>query len=318
MRNLKAAANRWAVILMVPACLAAAPKAAPPPATARVDVETLVEEGRAALADRRYDEARKSFKDALAVEPKNVVALHGIGLACLNLKDAAPACAYLDRALQQAPADRTITWNDAAAWLQNKNPMRAAKVIMAYLSGPGQSPPDEQMATALGTAISQASDQERSGNFYAELRRFYADYDKKLAAARGNGKARWGTSWIPAKDAEAKWTKLDQRTREAQSAGTELDHTQEAARKASNAVWELRTDMALHGSAEKRSIYKRRDDAMAAEKKAEKKYEQAAYALRNTEQPPFPASVTPTDLPPGAPTMDTQSPPPTRPSTQTP
>jgi hypothetical protein len=189
---------------------------------------------------------------------------------------------------------------------------------MGYLSGPGQSPPDEQMATALGTALSQASDQERSGNFYTEVRRFYADYDKKLSAARGDGKARWGTSWISSRDADAKWTKLDQRTREAQSAGADLARSQDAAKKASNAVWELRTDMTLHGSAEKRAAYKRRDDTMAAEKKAEKKYEQAAYALRNTEQPPFPASVTPADLPPGAPTMDTPAPPATRPSARMP
>jgi Tfp pilus assembly protein PilF len=126
MRTVRAGVSRWAIILMAQTCLAAAPARPTAPTTARVDVEAQVEEGRAALADRRYEPARKSFKDALAVEPKNVVALHGIGLACLNLKDAASACSYLDRALQQAPADRTITWNNAAAWLQNKNPMRAA------------------------------------------------------------------------------------------------------------------------------------------------------------------------------------------------
>jgi hypothetical protein len=82
----------------------------------------------------------------------------------------------------------------AVCQIGNKNPMRAATLVMDYLSA-HPAPLDEPMLNAMGTALSLADDQAKKGRKFGECETFYKSYNQKLEAAKP-GYKRWGVAWM--------------------------------------------------------------------------------------------------------------------------
>jgi tetratricopeptide (TPR) repeat protein len=160
-------------------------------------LEPLLKQGREALAAGEYKAARDAFSDAAAIDQRNVEALHGEGLAYMYLNDFAHALAPMERAMTANPTpSRALVLNMAVCQIGNKNPMRAATLVMEYLSShPAQL--DEPLLNAMGTALFLADDQAKKGRKFAECESFYRSYQQKLEAAKP-GMKRWGTQWMAA------------------------------------------------------------------------------------------------------------------------
>jgi tetratricopeptide (TPR) repeat protein len=197
-----AALSAW--LWLFPASSLAEPPAAHPPAAAAAAVgkkadpkslEALLKQGRETLAAAEYKAARDAFSDAAAIETRNVEALHGEGLAYMYLNDFAHALAPMERALAANPqATRALVLNMAVCQIGNKNPMRAATLVMDFLTA-HPAPLDEPMLNAMGTALSLADDQAKKGRKFAECEAFYKSYNQKLEAAKP-GYKRWGVAWM--------------------------------------------------------------------------------------------------------------------------
>jgi tetratricopeptide (TPR) repeat protein len=150
--------------------------------------------------------ADSAFKQAIALDNQNHRGFHGRGLVAMLKNRPDEAINLLEIAYRVAPKQpppRTLVYNLAAAHL-SRNPMRAARYCIIYLSNPKVGA-DEELANALGAALNMADDWARGNSFYAQARDFYLKYDLRLAAARGDGMQRWGMQWLAAADAAAKW-----------------------------------------------------------------------------------------------------------------
>src|SRR5207302_10020078 len=141
-----------------------------------------LKQGREALAAGEYKPARDAFSDAAAIDQRNVEALHGEGLAYMYLNDLPHALAPMERAMTANPSpSRALVLNMAVCQIGNRNPMRAAKIIMDYLSAhPGQL--DEPLLNAMGTALSIADDQAKKMRMFQECVTFYNTYNQKVEA----------------------------------------------------------------------------------------------------------------------------------------
>src|SRR6185295_4084891 len=93
------------------------------------------------------------------------------------------------------PTSPTII-NAAAVMVRTRNPMRGAKFIRDFLTThPDQV--DEAALNALGSALIQASTQEKALRFFRETANFYEAVNAKLEATRP-GQKRWGKEWMTA------------------------------------------------------------------------------------------------------------------------
>jgi tetratricopeptide (TPR) repeat protein len=202
---------------MVLACLAAGalssfaqPAAAPPqnkaPATAnraKASLEPLLKQAGEALSGGQIKEAREAFLDAVAIDPKNANAHHGLALCYLYSKETKKAVQTFDKAITLSPKpDRALVLNAAAAHIADHNNARAAKLIKDYLTANPREV-DEPMVNALGTALTAASTQERNNPLFAQAASFYETANKRLEGARP-GQKRFGMEWLPTAEAEAK------------------------------------------------------------------------------------------------------------------
>jgi len=187
---------------------AATPGAAPGGASKtsqQKSVAKLVERGNTALAGGDYKAARDAFADALLLDARNGAAAQGLGYAYLQLTP--PNYAKARDALEIAyaalqPPPRSVACDLALALAQTHNYMRAAKVLKEYLTA-HPTPIDEPALNAMAAALFQADEQVRRNAFYAQAGQFYDDYNTKLEATRP-GEKRWGTSWLPAAQADKK------------------------------------------------------------------------------------------------------------------
>jgi hypothetical protein len=100
------------------------------------------------------------------------------------------------------PPPRSLACDLALALAQTRNQMRAAKVLKEYLTT-HPTPLDEPALNAMAAALFQADEQVRRNAFYAQVGQFYDQYNTKLEATRP-GEKRWGTSWLPAAEADQK------------------------------------------------------------------------------------------------------------------
>jgi hypothetical protein len=287
----------WVVVLANMArggiALAQAPTVLAPP-VATTPAQTLIDRGVTALRSADYDAADSAFKQALSIEPKNTHALHGRGLVALMKNRPGDAIALIEDALRKAPTDlpqRSLIFNLAAVQLK-PNPMRAAKLIKDYLSNPAVML-DEDMANALGAALNLADDSARNNAFYNEVRDFYLKYDQRLAAARNDGKQRWGTQWLPASQAAAKWALYRQRAESLADLRTRVGHATVAKDKAYENMRFMQRDMRLYSTAEKRAAEDRYRAAAKTEIALRKQLAKAENQMENTETPPLPTSLDP-------------------------
>ena len=164
----------------------------------------LIETGKSALLAGRHDEARDSFKAALDLEPKNSIALQGLGLAQLHLGEAAAARATLDAALAGVSSpSRALVINYASAALQSNMGPRAVKVLRDYLTANAKVV-DEPVIDALGICLGQFDDAARRNRLFTDTLNFYDAQVKRLEPSYP-GLKRWGIEWQDA-------TKVDQLT----------------------------------------------------------------------------------------------------------
>ena len=182
-----------------------APDPTPVPATAAPDrkgIDGHLADGQRALLEGDYQNAMSAFRNALDIDRKSVLAMHGVGIAFYQMGETGKAIEQLEKALR-VEANRAVVHNLAVVFIKD-NPMRAAKIVRDYLARPG-TPLDEPLQNVLGSALTAASATEaRGGTVFLQLRDFYIRYDRQLASARTDGMKRWGMQWIPGPEADAK------------------------------------------------------------------------------------------------------------------
>ena len=167
-------------------------------------LEALLKQGRDALAAGEYKAACDAFHDVAAIDMRNVEALHGQGVAYMFLNDFIHALPPMEKALVANPSpNRALVLNMAVCQIGqpgSKNAMRAATIIMDYLSAhPGRL--DEPLLNAMATAMFVADDQAKKGRKFQDCEAFYKTYNQKLEAARP-GMKRWGVQWQSARSVD--------------------------------------------------------------------------------------------------------------------
>lgn len=275
----------------------AAPDASPsspsaPGATTKATakgIDGLIERGKEALANSDYPAALKAFKDALDFDKKNAHALHGLGLTQYYQNDQSKAVETMEKAVV-AGANRAIIFNLAVIHLK-ANPMRAAKYVRDYLARPGV-PLDEPLQNMLGAALDAAGATDaKNGQTFADLRNFYFQYDRQLAAARKDGLKRWGINWIPGAQADQKWQTSQSRVQEADRAEKDATKANMRTKKENEKLQDLYRSFGLHAEREYKTAKARIKEAGMAEIEANKRREAARAALSQTEMPEFPKYV---------------------------
>jgi hypothetical protein len=181
--------------------------ASAPTARAKASLEPLIQQGSDALAAGQYQPAREAFLDAIAIDPRNVKATHGLAMCMVGQAEVAKAAALLDKALTLTTTpDRALVLNAAAANMATRAHMRSAKLTKDYLQAHPKEP-DEPMLNALGTALSSATAAERKNRFFTDCTTFYMVANQRLEATRP-GYKRFGADWYPAADADAKTAQM--------------------------------------------------------------------------------------------------------------
>ncbi len=195
----KCAIALFGAILCGGACVA---DAAPPKEISARSLTALMDQGEQALLAKDYKAARNAFSDVLSADPRNKMALEGATFAYFELDDYIHSKAYLERAmaLSPHPTHRSAIIG-ASVYLRTKNPMRAVRLLIEYMTP--MTSVDESALDALAVALNQTDDQARKGRLYADAVSFYAAQTKKLEL-KNPGLKRWGTEWLPADQADQK------------------------------------------------------------------------------------------------------------------
>lgn len=174
-----------------------------PVARSKASLEPLLQQGSDALLAGQVSAARAAFQDAIAIDPRNVKAHHGLALCFIAQKENGKARDLLDKCLTfTTTPDRALVLNAAAVNLTIKNNMRAAKLAKDYLAAHPKEL-DEPMLNALGTALSSATASERKNRFFTEFAAFYIIANQRLEAARP-GYKRFGSEWFTAPEVDTK------------------------------------------------------------------------------------------------------------------
>ena len=244
-----------------------------------------IDRGRDALAAGQYAAALDVFKAAMSVDKKSPHAHHGLGLAYHGLGQPAKAVESLEKAASLG-ANRAIVHNLAVVHMKD-NPMRAAKFVREFLAKPA-TPLDEPLQNVLGLAMVSANDEARAGAVYADLRKFYMEYDHRLAVARADGNKRWGAKWIRAEDADVRWARSKESAEALARAKRDAGRASVRTKKAYQAGRDIATSLRLHREREKRAAAARYRAAIKDEQEAKKRYATARSVAGSTEQPQFP------------------------------
>src|SRR4051812_15709236 len=257
---------------------------------AKASLEPLLQQGTDALAAGQYQPARAAFLDAIAIDPRNVKAHHGLALCMVAQKEVAKAQATLDKALTltQTP-DRALVLNAIACNMATHMHMRAAKLAKDYLTAHPKEP-DEPMLNALGTALSAATAAERKNRFFTDCTSFYMIANQRLEAARP-GYKRFGSQWFTAEQADAKTKALAAQQKKLDALSDAIATAEE---RMQPAVKELQRQqfLLLHGELPGNYYIERAqaayDSAQAAVTAAQEKYDALERSL---ELPKFPPEV---------------------------
>jgi predicted Zn-dependent protease len=167
----------------------------------------LMDQGQQALLAQDFKAARDAFSDLLTVDPRNQMATEGVTFAYVELGDYRHAKPELEKALQLAsPPSRSSAVNGAAIYLHARQPLRAIKLLVQYMTN--FSGVDEVALNALAVTLNQTDDPSRKSRLYTDAVKVYARQNAKLEQLRP-GMKRWGTTWLPADQADQKnaaWT----------------------------------------------------------------------------------------------------------------
>lgn len=253
-------------------------------------LEALLKQGRDALAAGEYKAARDAFHDVAVLEPRNPEALHGQGVAYMYLNDFTHAREPMERALTATPSpSRALVLNMAVCQIGLKNPMRAAKIIMDYLTAHPKDL-DEPLCNAMGTALTLADDQARKGRMFGDAANFYVAYNTRLEAAKP-GLKRWGVQWMKADDVNQKKQAQATAEKSLNQLGRELD-TLDANIADSSRELEKQKDLARRGFIEDFQLQQYTAAHVAlieSQTSKQKEYDELSATI---ERPAFPKAMT--------------------------
>lgn len=260
-------------------------------------VGRLLHQGWDALTQKHYAESAAIFDKAVAIGAVDANALEGRGICKYELKENKQADKDLEKAYELSSAggpgkvSRQLVIAAAAASVANDNAMRAVKILRGLMEAMEQnSRYDEELQNDLGIALSHTTPQAKQSPLFQESLKFYLEYDKKLNAQRTDGMARWGTQWIPADDAAAKWKTYEHVSDEAGQAAKIADHATLDRIHAYDHYVELH-GMRLHSDAEIQMYMNEYKQSLITEAAANKQLNRAVEKLNRTEKPPFPDSI---------------------------
>jgi tetratricopeptide (TPR) repeat protein len=260
---------------------------------AKASLEPLLQQGMDALAAGQYQPAREAFLDAIAIDPRNVKAHHGLALCMVAQKEVAKAQGVLDKAFTfTTTPDRALVLNAIACNMATHMHMRAAKLAKDYLSAHPKDQ-DEPMVNALGTALSAATAPERKNRFFSECTSFYIIANQRLEGARP-GYKRFGAEWYTADQADAKTKALASQQKKldalSDAIATAEERMQPAAKELAHQQFLL-----TRGEAPGNYYIERAqaafDSAQASVTAAEEKYEALLNSLQTPRFPPEVAMV---------------------------
>jgi len=106
--------------------------------------------GRALLGERRFEEAREHFSQAIRLKPDSSEAQHGLGLSYLHARQPLEAVRPLEEALRLAPADTNVRADLAAAYVLSGRLQEAAREYRALIE---MKPAEPRYKTALDTVL---------------------------------------------------------------------------------------------------------------------------------------------------------------------
>jgi len=106
--------------------------------------------GRALLGERRFDEAREHFRQAIPLQPGSTEAHYGLGLSYLYARSPAEAVQPLEEALRLAPADTSVRADLAAAYVLSG---RLQDAVREYRTLIEMKPAEPRFKTALDTVL---------------------------------------------------------------------------------------------------------------------------------------------------------------------
>ena len=118
--------RRLALVLAVAVALTSAPLPARAQST---EADVYVAEGVLLFEDKKYDEALKSFRRALEIEPDHVEALYYTGVVYMTQRQPAQAAAVLERARAKAPGDASVAYQLGLVYFAQEQYDRAQPLL---------------------------------------------------------------------------------------------------------------------------------------------------------------------------------------------
>lgn len=191
------------------------------PESVSMTADTLLASGLEALQEKRWQAGLESLSDVKALfernvklpvratDPKYLMALDGMAVAYLKLKQAPKAgelfedSAPLGEAVDRSPTREMVINRAALDIIQRTKAMRAAKSLTAWLQKHPGDKPDEDLLDILGTALFIADQHTTGKSKLEEFARIYQKESERLEATRP-GEKRWGVEWLPERDADRK------------------------------------------------------------------------------------------------------------------
>lgn len=257
----------------------------------------LLHDAWGALVAHRFAPGIALFDRAVALDSRDAVALEGRGICHYELKQYKQA----DRDVEQAynlskhngssASGRQVAVALAATSSMDDNPMRAVRILRGMMEALEQDAKlDESLQNDLGIALSKANPQTRKLPYYEESRKYYMDYDQKLAQEKKDNTARWGTKWVEVATAERKWTAYQGAVAQAEQASSQYDHALLALDQGKELMVELHS-LRLHSDDERIRWTKQYKQSIAGEQAARNNLANAVEHLNNVEKPPFPDRI---------------------------
>ncbi|GIW77837.1 MAG: hypothetical protein KatS3mg104_2900 [Phycisphaerae bacterium] len=154
------------------------------------------------LHDGKTQEALNEYLKMIRIDPRNVWAHHGAGIAYDRLGQSPQAIRMMEKAYSLFPKDRVIVHNTAWVLYKGNIQPRALKIVKDHLVA-NPSVPDEPLLNALLFMLENASPETRKTRLYTETEAFAQQYARSLER-QVPGFARWGRQWIPVQTYEEK------------------------------------------------------------------------------------------------------------------
>lgn len=191
------------------------------PESVSMTADTLLATGLEALQERHWQAGLESLSDvralfdrnvkmpARASDPKYLMALHGMAVAYLKLKEAPKAgelfddSAPLGQAVDRWPNREMVINRAALDIIQRTKAMRAAKALTSWLQKHPGDHPDEDLLNILGTALFIADQHTTGKSKLEEFAQIYQKENERLEQTRP-GEKRWGVEWLPEREVDKK------------------------------------------------------------------------------------------------------------------